>query len=486
MSDNARKVFTLSQITARIQEVLQPAARRRFWLKAEISSGKERSGTFYCDLVESNASGQQIAKLRATIWESDLTGMRQKFADAGLDLELADGTEVCILCSLRFHAVHGLSLAVHDADPEFALGELELRRRRILLKLEEEGLFELNKLLLVPMLPLRIGVVTSLAGAAFQDFIKTLQQSAFGFTVLTADAAVQGRFAERDVVAGIEVLTRLHVDLIAVIRGGGSRTELAFLDSERIARAIATSSLPVWTGIGHEIDTSVLDFVAHQAFKTPTALAVAIVERFTTVQHRIEGARTRMQSTWDLRLDATRQALLRSHTGLFQGTRKLLELTHSGLEGRCTSLSHLVDARLTHERGHIRESCVRLASHPRRLLEACQTQAAESSQRLRRAATHIFNLKRKLASRTAERFRLPRFLAVIRQQRENLDAKSRLVKAADPRQSLSRGFSLSYDVRGNLVTSVGQLAAGAKLSVHVRDGIIHSTTDTLEVHPDGR
>ena len=128
--------------------------------------------------------------------------------------------------------------------------------------------------------PLRVGVVTSESSAAWADFRHEIERSGIGFRLLLADVRVQGESAVRDVSTAIRSLgLRTDLDVIAVVRGGGSRAELATFDAEEIARAIAASPLPVITGIGHEIDTSVADEVAFLRFKTPTACATGLVER---------------------------------------------------------------------------------------------------------------------------------------------------------------------------------------------------------------
>jgi len=171
---NQRTFFNLSAITCRIQEILQPYIGKTFWVRAEISSGRERSGSFYCDLVETSDSGEIIAQMKCTIWSRDLAAIRKKFKDCDLDLILDNGTAVGLQCSIQYSPRYGLSLKAIDADPTFALGELELKKKKILERLKKEGLLEPNKKLIVPTLSLKIGLITSHNSAAANDFIKTL------------------------------------------------------------------------------------------------------------------------------------------------------------------------------------------------------------------------------------------------------------------------------------------------------------------------
>ena len=182
---NNKRFFNLSDITSRVQNILQPYIGKLFWVKAEISSGRERGGSFYCDLVESDESGKIVAQMRCTIWNRDLSNIKSQFKEHDLDLILDDGTAVGFQCSLQFHPQFGLSLKAVAADPAFALGELELKKKEILDRLTKENLLEPNKKLFVPLLPQRIGLITSKGSAACNDILKTFSSSGFGFKILS-------------------------------------------------------------------------------------------------------------------------------------------------------------------------------------------------------------------------------------------------------------------------------------------------------------
>jgi exodeoxyribonuclease VII large subunit len=347
---NERTFFNLSAITSRLQEILQPYIGKLFWVKAEISSGRERGGSFYCDLVETSESGEIIAQMRCTIWSRDLVNIRKKFRDYDLDLILDDGTVVGLQCSIQYSPRYGLSLKVFDADPTFALGELELKKKEILDRLKKEGLLEPNKKLFVPTLPIKIGLITSKNSAAANDFIKTLRQSAFGFRIYLADSIVQGNQTEKSVINAMGVLEKLKLELVVIIRGGGSKTELFSLDNEAIARKIAAYKYPVWTGIGHEIDVSILDHVANRFFKTPTAVAEELVARFVEMKRHLDEAEHRFRSSWSYRVDIEKKLIKNSRNGLVQGARKLIESKNVNLKQRANLLASRVYDRLAKEK----------------------------------------------------------------------------------------------------------------------------------------
>jgi exodeoxyribonuclease VII large subunit len=331
--------FSVSAVTSRIQEILQPAIGKQFWLKAEISSGRERGGHFYCNLVETGDDGKIIAQLSCRIWRQSFDKIKAKFKQNNLTPDFSDGTVAGLQCSLSFHPQWGISLDVTDADTSVALGELELRKQAILERLQKEGLFEPNKLLSVPFLPIRIGLITSSGSAACQDFLETIQKSGFGFQIFLADATVQGDNTEKTVLRALDTLEQLNLDLVVIIRGGGSKTDLSYMDNEAIARRIAKYKIPVWTGIGHEIDMSVLDYVANRFFKTPTAVADNIVSIFTELQRYLEGAKHHLKTSWAFNLRREKTWLNDAYIGLRQGTKKMLKYHISMLQSQGLRLS---------------------------------------------------------------------------------------------------------------------------------------------------
>ena len=399
-----RTFFNLSAITYRIQEILQPYIGKKFWVRAEISSGRERGGSFYCDLVETNENGDIIAQMRCTIWSRDLSGIRQKFKDHDLDLILDNGTVVGLQCSIQYSPRYGLSLKATDADPTFALGELELKKKEILERLKKVGLLEPNKKLFVTTLPLNIGLITSHNSAAANDFIKTLRQSGFGFRIYLADAIVQGNQAEISVINALAALEKLALELVVIVRGGGSKTELFSLDNETIARKIAAYKYPVWTGIGHEIDVSILDHVANRFFKTPTAVAEELVARFVEMKRHLDEADHRFRSSWTYRLDIEKKYLENARNGLTRGARKLIESKNVNLKERANLLSSRVFDRLTREKSQlavwgktlttapismIRSSRERLKGRTENYIASCNRRVTEINRYLKDAAARL-------------------------------------------------------------------------------------------------
>ena len=475
-----RTFFNLSAITKRIQVILQPHIGKQFWVKAEISSGRERGGSFYCDLVETDETGKIVAKMNCSIWSSDLSRIRKQFKGHDLDLQLDNGTVVGFQCSLQYSPQYGLSLKVVDADPAFALGELELKKREILDRLKKEGLLEPNKQFFVPMLPQKIGLITSKGSAAYNDFLKTLTSSIFGFKIYIADAMVQGKQSEQSILFALNTLEKLDVEIVIIIRGGGSKSDLYYLDNEAIARRIASYKIPVWTGIGHEIDISILDHVSNRSFKTPTAVAEEILARFVEMKRHLEESKNRFQSTWSYRFDMDKKAINDAKTGIKQGTRKLLDNIKRDLKNSANLLSKKVTERLKNEQTKISVSKKVITTLPLLLAKKMQDRLLVKMASYRTICTRQISDKRKNLLIIRRRFHPERYFQRIDQERAHIHVKYSIIKAADPKTSLKRGFSLAYKTDGTLVKSINQLSLEEILKTEVSDGLVLSTISEFE------
>ena len=250
------------------------------WVEGQVSNFHDaRSGHAYFDLVEPSAvPGRAVAaKLSVALFKGARIGVDHTLAAAG-ELALANDLQLRIRARLDFYPPSGrLQLIMNGVDPAFTLGRLAAERERLLHALADEGLLRANRANPIPVPPLRVGLVTSIGSAAHADFSEEISRSGFPFTVLERDARVQGDGSAVDLAEALHMVATHQPDVIALIRGGGSATDLAAFDAEVLARTIATLDVAVVTGIGHEVDRAVADEVAHTAFKTPTACAVAIV-----------------------------------------------------------------------------------------------------------------------------------------------------------------------------------------------------------------
>ena len=277
-------VLTVGRLGQLLKEGLSALFPGDLWVEGQVSGFHDaRSGHAYFDLVEpSDEPGRAVAaKLSVALFKQARGRVDRTLSEAG-GLALSNDMQVRIRARIDFYPPSGrLQLIMQGIDPGFTLGRLAVERERLLHALADEGLLRANRANPIPVPPLRVGLVTSVGSAAHADFNEELSCSGFPFTILERDARVQGEGSAIDLAEALHMVATHRPDVIALVRGGGSATDLAAFDAEVLARTIATLDVAVVTGIGHEVDRAVADEVAHSAFKTPTACAAAIVGQVT-------------------------------------------------------------------------------------------------------------------------------------------------------------------------------------------------------------
>lgn len=282
-----REYITLKELQRMVKLTLDERFALPVWVSAEISEIKVNySGHCYLELVEKGADdGLPAAQARAVIWRSQYPRISARF-ESETGQRLVAGIRLLAKVSVSYHELYGFSLQITDIDPAFTLGDLERQRQQTIARLQEDGVWEMNRLLPMPEVVQRVAVVSSAQAAGYQDFCKELAKSPYRFETVLFDAFMQGAAAEDSIVSALcEVANRqTDFDVAVVIRGGGSRNDLSCFDSYRLCTYVAQFPLPVVTGIGHDKDTSVADMVAHTALKTPTAVAGWLVDRMADAE----------------------------------------------------------------------------------------------------------------------------------------------------------------------------------------------------------
>jgi exodeoxyribonuclease VII large subunit len=198
-----------------------------------------------------------------------------------------------------FHEVYGLSLGIRDIDPSYSIGDIVSRRLQIAKQLHEDGVFDMNRELEMPLMPQRIAVVSSPTAAGYGDFVNQLEGRGFCFYHKLFPAAMQGAQTEESVIAALDKIYN-HVnlfDVVVIIRGGGASTDLSAFDSYRLASHCAQFPLPIIAGIGHQRDETIIDLIAHTSVKTPTAAAEILIDLLTETTDFLDNARTKIYQT---------------------------------------------------------------------------------------------------------------------------------------------------------------------------------------------
>ena len=446
----------LPTLTVReLAEAINGALRRGFfegvWVRGEVQGLSERNGHLYFSLADDGDEG------KATIAVSLFANVRMKLRPLlqRHRLRLADGLKVRIHGYPDLFAPTGrLSLKMSGIDPRYTLGELALQRDELVRRLVAEGLYDAQSRRSLPAVPLRVGLVTSVGSAAWHDVTEELAGSGFGFQVAACDTRVQGEWAAEMVAAAIRTLGRRPLDVVLVVRGGGARADLATFDSEAVARAIASSPVPVVTGLGHEVDRSVADEVACLALKTPTACAAELVDRVRRFRQGVEG-------TWEAIETVAAERLTGAERALGATARQAARQTRGSLA--------VASARLA---GHAE----RLPGQGRRTLERATTTLAGAAVRTRRGATRQAEAEAtQLAAATARLGR--RSPTLGRAEARTLDELEARVRALDPARALARGWSITHAADGRVVRSARDVAPGDRLTTTLVDGQLHSRVE---------
>ena len=453
--------FTVVELVEGIRTAVTARFADPVWVEGEIASiSRGRNGHVWFDLVERDGKGAVAATLPVVLWSSVRAGVNAQLKRAR-SVRMDDGVRIRIAGPLDVWVPGGrLQLQMQAIDPAYTLGLLASERDRVLRTLEAAGLLGRQRDLALPAAPRRIGLVTAAGSAAEADVLQTLVDSALAWEVVLVDARVQGADSERSVAAALLTAAGAGVDLVALVRGGGARTDLATFDHELVARTIAGMSVPVLTGIGHEIDTSVADAVAHAAHKTPTACAAAIVGLAASSATRVEAA-------WrDVARSAERQL----------GEQRNRVADHADGVARCVRARIAVEA----SRTDAADARTRRAA-PKALVRATGTVERAAGRVEGSVRAHVRLHGRALdaaASRLATAGRGP-----TRRAEAHLSTIAARVGALDPARTMARGWSITRTEAGTVVRRTSEVRPGSVLLTSVADGTITSTVADTDAPP---
>jgi exodeoxyribonuclease VII large subunit len=436
LDDAANPTYSVGELADAINDTLRRGFSDGVWVRGEITGWSDRGQHAYFTLVDDGdtadrgGNGRGRAVLNVQFFANArmrLRPMLQKHR-----LRLGDGMKVRVFGYLDYYAPNGrIGLKMTGIDPRYTLGDIAQSRDEVIRRLVAEGLLDANKRRHLSPIPLRVGVVTSVGTAAWHDFHDELQRSALGFSLTVVDTRVQGEFAEQMIAAAVTTLSRrIDLDAVVLIRGGGARNELAVFDAESIARAIAASPIPVLTGLGHEVDRSVADDVAHTTLKTPTACAGELITRAARYSAETE-------ATFAAIVRESRHALGTAATELSETAHRIARRTHAAVERADERLGMRVD-----------------------------TLARTAPDALRRADQRIVDVQRRVLSSASN---------VVERSGSRLEVTAARIAALDPSVQLARGWSITRRADGTIVRSIGDLAPGDPITTDLADGTLTST-----------
>jgi exodeoxyribonuclease VII large subunit len=444
-AEDRRGVHSIGGVYEQVEGALNAAfpRNRHLWVRGEIRQVSDhRSGHLYLSLVDPEDESPRrdrsrggVPTLSVKCWRSSWAPLRHGLAKQGI--ELTEGMVVVLRGSLDLYRAKGeISLILAEVDVTALLGQLAAKRAQLLQTLDAEGLLQRNARLPLPAVPLHVGLVASPGTEGCSDFLGQLTGSGFGFQVSHVRVTVQGAGAPSSIARAVTALSRSDCDVIAVVRGGGARADMAAFENEAVVRAIATASKPVFTGIGHTGDETLADIVAARACITPTECGQQIVE-------------------------ATR---------LWWAERVV---------GPAALLARRVPAYLADAQSRDTQARSRLTGAARQQFRVHRSALARKSSSLRRAAPE--GLASSAVRLHAQAARLgPLSLGHVGRHDERVQSWRRLLAAYDVERQLERGYSLTLTAAGDLVRSATALADEQEIVTRFADGTVRSRVQGKE------
>jgi exodeoxyribonuclease VII large subunit len=434
--------LTVSALNARVRDGLRRQLPEPVWVVGEIvdfDKNANRQHRFFTLVEKKHGESRPHASVEVALFAAAAERLFPALAALDPPLALRDGIEVRLLVAVDLYVAGGrYQVVVHDIDPTFTLGKLALSREQVLRELRQLGVADRNRSLGFPVPALRVGVLTSPDADGWNDFLRHVEDARVGLQLTLFPIKVQGAELKRSLLAGLRWFER-HAgafDVLCIVRGGGSRTDLAGFDDRDVALAVARHPLKVVVGIGHQRDQSVLDAIAHSE-KTPTAVAELLVTAVRDARADVGERGRRLVDAAHGALAAAAQRLRGAAGELGSATRARLGRAHRVLAAAGRELAGHARDRLVGEGAALQRAAARTA-------HACERRLDRAHARLEHRATQL--------------------------------------RLLDPRAVLARGFTLVVGADGRIAPSAAGIAAGQRVQVRWRDGHAHARVD--DVHRD--
>ena len=429
------KTITLYELNSLVRQTIEIGLPKSYWVEAEISELRENGGHCYLELIEKDKRyNTPIAKASARCWRQTW-GMVKPYFENTTGQQLRAGMKVLIEVYAQFHEAYGFSWIISDIDPNYTLGDMARKRQEIIKRLKEEGVFDLNKQLDLPLFSQRIAVISSKSAAGYGDFANQLYGNQYGyyFEAELFAATMQGEDVERSIIKALNAINDRcdDFDCVVIIRGGGATSDMSGFDALELAENVANFPLPIITGIGHDRDECILDMVSHTRVKTPTAAVALLIDNLNTAERRIDDARQRIANLTSRKMEVEKLRLSR-------------------LAERLPALFGSVKDKQEARLDILQERLFRLAEIR---LSNCENIVGQLEKKISLTAEHL--------------------LMVEKHRLELLEGRAQNL---DPQLLLRRGYSITL-VGGKALRDPSQVKQGDKIETRLEKGTIISTID---------
>ena len=474
--------LSLYELQQQVKSSLDDAFSLPVWVKAEISEiTVNRSGHCYLELIETEqGTDSVIARCRATIWSYTFRMLKPYF-ETTTGQNFTQGLKVLLQAKVEYHEVFGFSLNIRDIDPVYTLGDMARQRREIIRKLQEDGVFEMNKELELPIVTQRIAIISSPTAAGLQDFMDQLHNNMHQFVFYTKlfPAIMQGSEAPRSIMNALDLIYNYEhmFDAVVIIRGGGAQIDLACFDNYELAFHVSQFPLPVITGIGHDKDDTVIDMVAHTRMKTPTAVAEFLISGALQFDQQLTELENHFIELVNDQLEENKNRLNDAADQLNQLVNQMIVAQRNRLEIAQIQLTNRTNAFLKKHQSELKQVTIETKNKTNRFVTRQNHMLSQSGNMLNFAFRKQM-LKSKNKLNQCENLVKILSLETIRTEKRNLNSIQEKLRLVDPQNILKRGYSLTM-LNGKIVKSVGQLQKGDLLETRLSDGTVESNVDKI-------
>jgi len=450
--------ITLLELNKSIQDTFKDKFSESVWIIAEISELKvNRNGHCYIELIEKDAvTDNIIARTRATIWAFTFRMLKPYFENS-TGQELTPGLKILVQANIEFHELYGLSLNIKDIDPNYTIGDLALKKREIIKKLEDDGILEMNKEIEFPILPQKIAIISSETAAGYQDFINQLTKNQYGFKFYLKlfPSIMQGLNAEESIISSLEKIYNFEhlFDAVVIIRGGGSQADLSCFDSYNLASNVAQFPLPILTGIGHDKDESIVDLVAHIKLKTPTAVAEFILNKASDFNNYLDELKNNIDNFQLDYFDNLKENLLNISYRLSPLVGKIIDKNDFELK----LLTNRLD---TNSKSNLNKKDTQISNYS-------STIKSNLRKNINQKNNNLYTIKNQLNN--AIKLTLQKQSLIIKNNSDKIDL-------LDPLNTLKRGYSITYK-DGHRITDINSINEKDIISTQLFNGSIRSTVN---------
>ena len=458
--EDKRNIFSLSALNQSLERFIRDKfALQNYWVIAEITKAQEKNGHHYLELADSK-DGKRVAEMSANMWFSTFNRVNEEL-NGELRTIFKQGNKVLVNVRIEFHSIFGLKLNVLDVDPTITYGELEKKKKETIARLKKEGLFVLQQTRNLPAIIKKVALIGSMNTSGYRDFLTELLENRIysNFKVKEFSVSVQGDRATKEVVNAIKEAQNYTVDVIVIVRGGGSKMDLNVFNSYEISKAIAESEIPVITGIGHESDEVVADLVAHQSQITPTAVA-----KFLYVRAGVFG--NKLQSAFD--------SILKTAQRMMASTKD--EFTHTS-----KYLVHFTQSLLREHNNEIKDSVHQLHIGVTEVIESERSGLSLCLSQVANNAKNVIALKK--STELNSRMDMIHMLSLnsLERSKIGLNNLADLLNLLNPEELLKKGYTISTINNIDLIDYEGELN-GAILKTLSSQSLITSKIIEVKNH----